>query len=322
MIPRIFAGIGGVVLESLAVWELLVAGQPVAGFAAHALACFLLVVWGAGFTIRIRQIPGAEIWLWGVMLPAPVIGPFCGFLLMAAVAFIPAKVRAEDRVVLGVPGNVAAAAPADPAARTRSILAVLASPDKLTRREAVLSLRSEISPAAVLILQKAVGDSDEHVRNYAQSQLAKWTEQAEERIKRLSTMASSPEATPIVLLALAESLSEMVAIHLTGRELEEKYLRLAVSFLERIPSGCPERRNADLLAVPCNLKIRRPAAAREAFTRLEMSGYHHESIDGLRLRILFHERDWSSLRDAWLMAIPDATPEITRSRGFWNRSLA
>jgi HEAT repeat protein len=65
------------------------------------------------------------------------------------------------------------------------VLKILGSPDPIQRREAITSLRSEPSAGAVLILQRAVYDSDDYVRTSAQSQLARWSEASEVEIKHL-----------------------------------------------------------------------------------------------------------------------------------------
>lgn len=319
MLKRSTAGAGALGFEALAAYWLFVAGSPAMAFAAHVAGCFLLAVWGAEFIDRARELPGVRVWLFGVMLPVPVAGPICAALLLAAMLLISEKSQREGVVVVGLPGAMSAAAHASPGARAKSIIEVLASPDTLARREAVLSLRSDISPAAVLILQKAVGDSDEQVRNYAQSQLAKWTEQAELQIKRLAALPDAPE----VQMAHAECLRGMVAAHLAGPELEGKYLRIALGCLEKIPSGSPLRANADLLSVSCHLRLRQPAPARAALVRLESAGYRHESLAGLRLRIFFHERDWAGLLGDVRRATPgEAPPDVLHSTKFWDRATA
>lgn len=321
MTRRIIAGTGGVALEGLAASLLFSSGRPAAALAVHILACVLLAAWGIRYIERVNGLPGAGVWLLGVMLPVPVAGPVCAAAILSVMLILPDRINAEDRVVVGIPGGAALSA-VTPGSRARSIIEVLACPDTLARREAVLSLRTEISPAAVLILQRAVGDSDEQVRNYAQSQLAKWTEQAEMDIKRLAARAASPNAPAEVLLALAESLSEMVAIHLTGPELEKKYVRIALDWLEKIPGGSRVRGNADLLAARCHLLLQQAARAREVLVRLEASGYAHESLAGLRLQVLFYERDWSGFRKELRRELPDVPPGIVQSRRFWDTPVA
>ncbi|MEI6032759.1 MAG: hypothetical protein WCS65_00585 [Verrucomicrobiae bacterium] len=321
MMLRIAIGFGGAALEGWAAWLLFEQGRPGPAFAAHAVACVLLSAWGIRYIGQVKSLPGAGAWFFGVMIPVPVAGPALAVALLAAMRIKPERAKAESRVVVGIPGGVAASASA-PGTRARSIIEVLASPDTLARREAVLSLRSEISPAAVLILQKAVGDSDEQVRNYAQSQLAKWTEQAELNIKRLTALAGSPDAPAEVLLALAESLREMVTIHLAGPELAKKFLRRSLEWLEKIPAESAVRGNADVLALRCHLRLREAARAREVLQRVEVSGYAHESLAGLRLRVLFHERNWLGLRKELRREMPEVPPEIVQSRRFWEARAA
>jgi len=287
----------GVALEVFALRELLVMGSPWSALALHTGACLLLAWVGTRMPSARRLFPGAKRWLFCLMFSFPVLGMACAAALLGVMLLVPERSGAESRAVVGIPGATGAVAVPVGGNRARSIIQVLSSSDILARRDAVLSLRSEISPAAVLILQRAVGDSDEQVRNYAQSELAKWTERAELEVKRLEELASVPDAPAEAILALAESCRELVSNHLAGPELEKKYLRLSVKSLDRIPVESSVRGNADLLAVSCLLRLQEVVRARAAFDRLVASGYAHELLNGLHLRLLFHERKWEALRE-------------------------
>ncbi len=297
MILCALMGVLGVALEVFALRELLIMGSPWSALALHAGACLLLAWAGARLPSSRRLFPGAKRWLFCLMLSFPVLGIACTAALLGVMLLVPERSSVENRTVVGIPGATGAVAVPVGGNRARSIIQILSSSDTLARRDAVLSLRSEISPAAVLILQRAVGDSDEQVRNYAQSQLAKWTEQAELEVKRLQELAAVPDAPAEVILALAESCRELVSNHLAGAELEKKYLRLSVQSLDRIPAESSVRGNADLLSVSCLLRLQEVVRARAAFDRLVACGYAHELLAGLHLRLLFRERKWEALRD-------------------------
>lgn len=296
MILSALMGALGVALEIFALRELLVVGSPWSALGLHAGACLLIVSAAVRLPTARRLFPGARRWLFCLMFSFPVLGIACTAALLGVMLLVPERRGVESRAVIGIPGAAGAVAVPVGGNRARSIIQVLSSSDTLARRDAVLSLRSEISPAAVLILQRAVGDSDEQVRNYAQSELSKWTERAELEVKRLQELAGAPGAPDQAVLALAECCRELVGNHLAGPELAAKYLRLCVASLDRIPAESPVRGNADLLAVSCLLRLQETARAREAFDRLVASGYAHEFLTGLKLRLLFHERKWDELR--------------------------
>lgn len=296
MILPILMGATGMVLEVFALRELLVRGSPWAALVLHAAACLFLALASGRLPALQRLLPGARLWLFCLMFSFPVLGIASAGTLLGVMLLIPARSGALNRAVVGIPGATGAVAVPTGGNRARSIIQVLSSADTLARRDVVLSLRSEISPAAVLILQRAVGDSDEQVRNYAQSELSKWTERAEFEVSRLQQLASSPNPPDEVILALAESCRELVSNHLAPPELEKKYLRLCVESLDRIPEASPIRGNADLLAVSCLLRLQDVARARATLHRLVQSGYAHDFITGLNLRLLFHERKWEDLQ--------------------------
>jgi len=296
MITALFLA-GGGVLEVLALRTFFSGGLPAEILALHAASSILFVGAAGRILSSQRFFPGSRIWLFCLIFSFPALGVFCAAALVAVMLLIPERAGLEERVVVGMPSASAAAAPPSGGNRARSIMQILSSPDTLARRDAVLSLRSDVSPASVLILQRAVGDSDEQVRNYAQSELAKWTEQAELRMERFQEQVVNDPA-PEVLLALAESCREVVTNHLAGPELEPKYLKLAWASLQRIPEKSPLKGPADLLAMSCLLRLRMIPEAREVLLRLEASGFAHESLPGIRLRLLFHERGWDQLRAA------------------------
>lgn len=317
MILRIVAALFAIALEGWAGMLIFQPNEALRAVVLHLVACVLLALWGLRSIPRVNDLPGATTWLFGVMIPLPVVGPLFSFAILAVILLLPERLKTEDLIVVGLP-DAGGIPTVEAGTKARSIIELLASGETMERREAILSLRTEISPSAVLILQKAVGDSDEQVRNYAQSQLAKWIEKSELRIKHLTEKANSSDAPPEVLLALAECLHWVVTIHLAGPELERKYLQLALGYLERIPLENSLKRNADLLAAHCFLRIREVKQARAVLERLETSGYVHESIAWLRWRTLFHERNWSGLREVLRNVNPEGNVEIAQLRRFWH----
>lgn len=287
--------LGGTALEAVALRLFFTGGAAVEILAIHAAASVFFVLAGGRILASKRFFPGARLWLFCLTVSFPVFGALCSAALIGVMLLIPERDVREERVVVGMPSATAAFAPPSGGGRARSIMQILSSSDTLARRDAVLSLRSEVSPASVLILQRAVGDSDEQVRNYAQSELAKWTEQAELQIERFQEQAAK-DPTPEVLMALAESCQEVVSNHLAGPEIQAKYLKLAWASLQQIPEGSRLKGPGDLLAMSCLLRLRMVREARQVFSRLESSGCVHVLMPAFRLRLLFHERRWDDLR--------------------------
>lgn len=317
MIVPALVWVWGLGMEWWVGWLIFVGGRPMDALVVHWAVCVLVALMGVRDSSKSRYLPGVSMWLFGVMAVVPVFGPVCALILVAVIFLLPEKEKKEDRIVLGLPGEEGGMPEGVSKDRARSILETLASADADARREAILSLRAEISPSAVLILQKAVGDSDEQVRNYAQSQLAKWVEQSEAKIKKLDAESKKEGARAKVYLALAESLMEMVLVHLAGPEVEGKYLRGALVALEKIGLGYPMRKNADLLAMHCHLRLRQVGKAREVLERLDGEGFVHEALEALRLRVLFHERNWAGLMRELREVSEVASPDVLRSRNFW-----
>lgn len=306
----------GLILEAGCAWLLLVKNQPVDAVVAHLMACVLLVTFGISGRFFKAQLPGVKVWLLGVMVTIPVFGPLSAGILLAIMRFFPQKITKEQRVVLGLPGRELLLADIS-RDRARSVIETLASADPEARRESILALRAEISPAAVLILQKAVGDSDEQVRNFAQSQLAKWTEKSEERIKELEKLAGEDDAPAAVLVALAEAFLEMVTNHLAGVEVEKKFLQSALHALLRVPKGSACKHRADLLALRCHLRLRETLFARAAYDRLRADGFYHPILDELHLSLLFLERHWGTIFHELREERPVVSTTILSSRNFW-----
>lgn len=287
--------LGGTALEALALQTFFCEGATSAFLAFHAAASVFFVAAGSRLLASKQFFPGSRLWLFCLTISFPFFGALCSAALIGVMLLIPERDAREERVVVGIPSASAAFAPPSGGGRARSIMQILSSSDTLARRDAVLSLRSEISPASVLILQRAVGDSDEQVRNYAQSELAKWTEKAELQIKRFQEQVAK-EPTPEALMALAESCQEVVSNHLASSEIQAKFLKLAWASLQHIPEGSSLKGPGDLLAMSCLLRLRMVLEARQVLSRLESSGYVHPLLPAVRLRLLFHERRWDELR--------------------------
>jgi len=271
------------------------------GWAAHAVGATLFVppcLRLAGIDSRSRP---AAAWLGSWALAVPVAGPASALLAAAVLGRLKPRQAKAPEPVIGVPGESATASPTRPA---RDILRVLSEPGTERRRLWISALRGRPSAGAVLILQRAVYDSDDFVRTSAQAMLERWTVDAELRIKSLAAATARPGEPARTRLALAHCCLHFVDSLLAGPELEAKYLRVGADAAEGVANDDPLRPLADLAALRCHVAAGDADSARACLRRLDAVKFSHPALCAARLEIAFRSRDWAALRKG-LRTLPE-----------------
>lgn len=267
-------------------------------FLLHFLSgAFFLAALPTGRTGTLSSLPRARWWLGAVIFSMPAVGPLCVFAWEAVCYLVPVKPPAPTAPVLGIPSTQESRNFPGPPKKAESILKILSSPDVNARREAITSLGVEPSPGAVLILQRAVYDSDDYVRTSAQSLLARWSESGEKRIKALEAGIRKDEASTALRLRLAEECMEMVQNRLASSELDRKFLENAVHALHGIPAGDPLHLRSRLPLLRCLVELGRTGEAAAVLSELKAGGFSHPSLQDLECAVLFQQRKWRALRD-------------------------
>ncbi len=305
----ILAFVAGFVMEVASLWLFSEARAGLLAFVLHLTACALLLWAFPREGKSPAALPGSSFWLGSLMVSMPGAGPLCAFASLAACYFVPSRPKKLDPPVLGIPPLPGERDFPGSIRRADSVLKILGSPDPIQRREAITSLRSEPSAGAVLILQRAVYDSDDYVRTSAQSQLARWSEASELEIKHLEKRNIGESPTPLDFLDLAAHYEEAVSNRLAGPELEGKFLNRTVELLRKIPAQDPLSMRASLASLRSLLVLGKTHDARKALQRMRDAGFQHESLFLMDMEILFRERNWTGLRDCLQNEAPASSGE-------------
>lgn len=199
-----------------------------------------------------------------------------------------------------------------------SIVRILNSPDPMTRRNAVLSLRGIAEPEVVDLLERAVRDSDEYVRSYAQNHLQKLTQSIEATIKSLSVRTTSSQAPARARVDLAQQYLEWVMLNLAGTETAPLLLKKALASLENLPIDTPEGWEAACLRVECHLQLGEGEAAQTALDSLLSAGFPPRASRAWQLEIHYLTRRWSEFFPLLSESLAnDPSPEIRKLARFW-----
>jgi len=199
-----------------------------------------------------------------------------------------------------------------------SIVRILSSPDPQARRTAVLSLRGIAEPEVVDLLERAVRDSDEYVRSYAQNHLQKLTTGLEKQVRDVQLRLETEPGNVQLRVALAELYYEWVSLNLAGPENATLFLGRALSSLEGIPIDTVEGWDAECLKVECFLRLGEWRQAGECLDALRQAGCHERAIREWQLEILYLGRRWEEFFGLLKTSmVDDPSPELRQMARFW-----
>ncbi|MDD2710431.1 MAG: HEAT repeat domain-containing protein [Verrucomicrobiae bacterium] len=260
------------------------------GLGSAAFACSIVALAGGRYREN-RTVAGA--FAFGFALSMPVCGPMIVLVLLLLDRRIKPRLRQDEAFLAGDPLDGVPHIPGDVKKVDRSIISVLNSSDVAARRNAIMALRAISEPSLVDVLNKAVRDSDEHVRSYAQSRLQKLIEGMEAETRHLRKTAEENPGNPGILLALAEQMFETVYMGLASAENERMVLAEVVRSLEECMRLSPRDGEALFLAMRCYLRLNRWEEAERCHAQLSMLGYRSSVLEWWHFETLYEKRNWS-----------------------------
>jgi hypothetical protein len=271
--------------------------------ASHAMGA-ALAAWGLWLGLGGRVAPGAAPGFWlpfAVSLSFPVAGILSAAMILLMLGFVRQETRHGPEAIVGDPFLEAQQLGDPQHAPVRStVIQVLNGIDVEARRDAVLSLRAVPSERSVLILKKALRDSDDHVRAYAENQLQRMRERSENRIRSFEARHQAAKADAKVRVLLGETLFEEVQLGMAEREITEPLLRRVVELTEPVPLESRFGPKARILALRSNLLLGRPEKAEAQLEALAAAGIVHPGTAVWQLEALHLRREFSTLRLACL----------------------
>lgn len=200
---------------------------------------------------------------------------------------------------------------------SQSLTTILNSRAVSARRSAILALRAFQDAAAVHVLRRAIRDSDEQVRSYANSRLKRLIDGMESAIKELENRLLRDPGNDFIQLAMAEQMFEMVEMGLVNPENE---LRMLQRITDLLLAGRREQHfpEAELLALKCNLRAGFGENAQACLERLGELQYRSEALDLYRLEILFEMRDWETFHSELKAARTcNPSPQVRQLAALW-----
>jgi hypothetical protein len=234
----------------------------------------------------------------GVCMPLPLLGLlFLGFFRGSLDALRATKKQASycfgERQVL-----THVALGDNPGVSARSVLDTLRHWDAEARRRAIMALRGIDPRRAIPILQKAMQDSDDQVRLFAQAVFNGILSELEESLKNMEAKLAQGPRTPDGLARLAEKYHEPVYLELCNVETEKLYLNRAVELLTEVLQLAPGHKSARLLLLRCQLRKRDAVAARRCLEEMKERGAQREFLTAWEAEVLYLEKNWAALTRA------------------------
>lgn len=230
------------------------------------------------------------------------VAPLLGALALFAFARILNRQPAEDPAAKYVFGDTQALTeiPFEPqgAGRSLSVLQILSGGGGVTRRNAILSLRSVEPRRAIPVLRKAIQDSDEQVRLLAQTQFNRIVGSLELAIKKMEAeLARGPRSAPLVL-RLAEQYHELVHLGISSSETESIYLERASELLAELLATRPTQVDARFLLLKCQVKRQLSDEAANTIAALLSQNFPEHLIGPWQAEVHFQRKDWPAVASA------------------------
>lgn len=291
---------------------------------AHVVACAVLVVGLSGMAPASLRVQRGWVvaFLFGLSLVMPGMGP----LLAIAIIWSLRRVHPpEDRsraYHLGLDElrwqETAGKTSEDIRA---SIMEMLSKSSAESRRKAVLALRGLKPENAIPILLKAMRDTDEHVRIYAQGLLEKIIASIENALKRMEQEIEQGKQSPKKLAAMAERYHEMVYLGLVATGNQQTYLDHAIVLMRWAVEVDPHNQTLWFGLLKYALKNQRHDIVQEALAHLKELKYSPEQVTPWELELYFQKREWQAFHDTLeTLAKNPLSPVMQNVKSFWFQS--
>ena len=203
---------------------------------------------------------------------------------------------------------------------THSIVKILQGHNVGLRRSSVLALRDLPPHLAIPLLRKALLDSDEQVRIYAQNLLAEILGGFDLGVKKLEHELAEHPGDVQRMLRLAEYYYELVYLNIASDdEAVAHYLGKALAVVGDAYSKAPKNRILITHALRYSLRLRDVGAAQIWLARLQSMESTRAAVLPYEIELAYLTRDWQRLRDLFdeFRNSHGANPRIDRLADFW-----
>lgn len=202
--------------------------------------------------------------------------------------------------------------------KQQSILEILQQAEGPCRAHAILALKDVEPVQAIPLLRRALQDSDELVRIYAQNLLSRIVERVEGNTRRLERQLAESR-TPSCLVRLAEQYHELVYLGILEEpEGCQMAMKKALALLEEATALEPANPHLYLLSLKYSLRNRDLSRSRRHLAEVEaMPGCTPEQLLPLKGELAFLEKDWAALRGLLKAAQPMAHGPTAAICRFW-----
>jgi hypothetical protein len=224
----------------------------------------------------------------GIYVPVPIFGLLLIFGLVWTISSNRKKPSIDDDYIVGFPKpdftNIGGQKN-----HLLSVMEIIHGRNVQLRRNAILSLKSITGFSSLSILRKAMRDSDEHVRSYAQDILRKILEDKENKLSEfLEKHSQSKEDERVILGFIAEYLA-VTECHLASREIN---INLPTQMLESLKKLAENNVQACLLLLRLNLGRGDWNEVERSFSSLGEKKYSNFHLLFSELELDFYQRNW------------------------------
>ncbi|MEM9445011.1 MAG: hypothetical protein AAGA18_06635 [Verrucomicrobiota bacterium] len=295
----------------------------------HLCSCAVLaIVLGRYITSEQRLI--SYPYVFGTCLAIPVMGAMIVISVIIFQKFIPEYAKYELAYLVGDPLDQIEFSKQfkEQESRQQSILSVLNNGNNSERRKAILSLGLLHGAPVIKLLKRAVRDSDEYVRAYAQTLLQSFTNEIETKLKNLKKELEQDPTSIRTMQKTVECMESMLTLGLVASENQiknkEKILQILLDILQIQPS------NPDVLhkAFKYALELDHLPRAEELWNQLSSLNYNNPTLISSYLNLLFLKRNWTEYystlhryTDAIGPAKPIIDPQLQQLKSFWLREI-
>lgn len=220
----------------------------------------------------------------------------------------------------GADGDWESSLPEPTTLSTHSVVKIFQGHDAGLRRSSVLALRDLPPHLAIPLLRKALLDSDEQVRIYAQNLLAEILAGFDVGVKTLESELEEHPGEVQRMLRLAEYYYEMVYLNIASDdEAVAHYLGKALAVLAQAYAVEPANRILISHGLRYSLRLGDLNAARVWFVRLQGLNPARSTILPYEIEIAYLARDWPRLISLFqeFRSMHGANPRIDRLADFW-----
>jgi len=235
----------------------------------------------------------ATLLLFGLVAPAPVFGFILPFLILWLEFFSKPDCKKTSNFHIGTEDFLENKKRSGAQLLRHSVIEILHLPNVSERRKAVQSMRWIQTPDATRVLLKAVKDSDEQVRAFAQGRINSLVAKMESAIQEIKEKMETKGSDANSLSVMAEYYQEMIYLELVNPE-SRKAIQDKITYLfEEASLMDPENAYYHYSLLKSYLLQHKTEKASLRLERLMQLNYHSDLLIPWVLEILFIHRRWT-----------------------------